>query len=169
MKRLLLTLAAGSCLLAALPSTGFAAGASENHAVYTWVVGVDPPFTNTAIAPDGSTITVSGSGALQAGPGHTASGGGTYALSSGGSGNWTVTGMLGFVSYGNATPQGLPANLFGGETKLRIQLDNGTDGVLTITCVLGVPPPAKTEGVAVVLGQGGEFTKHDGGDNVFIH
>ena len=31
----------------------------------------------------------------------------------------------GFVSYGSASAQGLPANLFGGQAKLRVVLSNG--------------------------------------------
>jgi hypothetical protein len=146
-----------------------ASDANGNHDSYAWTVGFDPPFSDTAIAPDGSTITMSGSGTFKAGPGKTASGSGTYSLSSGGSGTWTVTGVQGFVSYGNATPQGLPDSFFGGEVKLRVSLSNGSDGVLTITCLLGSPPPSKMEGIAVILGNGGQFTKQDGGDNILIH
>jgi hypothetical protein len=153
-----------------LGTSGTATGtdANGNHATYTWVVGADPPFTDTAIAPDGSTITMIGIGTLTAGPSNTAAGGGSYTLSSGGSGTWTVTGVQGFVSYGNATPQGFPDFVFGGETKLDVSLSNGESGVLTITCLLGVPPRSKMEGIAVILGPGGQFTKADGGDNIFV-
>jgi hypothetical protein len=89
------------------------------------------------------------------------------ALSTGGSGTWSVTGVQGFVSYGEAIPQGLPG-AFGGETKLKISLDNGATGVLTITCLLGMPPAGKMEGISVILGSGGQFTKPDGGDNIFF-
>jgi hypothetical protein len=146
-----------------------ASNANGNHDSYAWIVGVDPPFSDTAIAPNGSTITMTGNGTFTAGPGKSASGDGTYSLSDGTSGTWSVTGVQGFVSYGNATPQGLPDILFGGEVKLRISLSSGADGVLTITCVLGSPPAGKTEGIAVILGNSGQFTKHDGGDNVFVH
>ena len=157
------------CRPTASSGTALAANASDNHAVYVWVVGAVPAgSSDTAMAPDGSTITLSGSGMLQAGPGGSASGGGSYSLSSGGSGTWTVTGMLGFVSYGSGSAQGLPSNFFGGEAKLRVHLSNGADGVLTITCELGSPPGGHMEGVTLVLGQGGEFTMADGGNTVFI-
>jgi hypothetical protein len=110
---------------------------------------------------------MSGMGTLQAGPGKTATGGGTYALSSGGSGTWTVTAVQGFVSYGEALPQGFPG-AFGGQTKLKVSLSSGDSGVLTITCLLGKPPAAKMEGITVILGKGGQFTKPDGGDNIFF-
>jgi hypothetical protein len=145
------------------PTAAIATDANGNHNSYTWVVGATTP-TDTAVAPDGSTITMSGNGTLIAGPGNTASGGGAYRLSSGGSGTWTVTGIQGFVSYGDAGSPGL----FGGEAKLNISLSNGATGVLTMICVLGSPPAGKMEGIQVILGNGGQFTKQAGGDNVFI-
>jgi hypothetical protein len=154
-------------LLLGLSGSAAATNANGNHNSYFWVVGADPPFSDTAIAPDGSTITMSGAGTVTAGPSNTASGGGTYSLSTGGSGMWSVTGVQGFVSYGEAIPQGLPG-FFGGETKLKISLDNGTRGVLTITCLLGAPPAGKMEGISVILGSGGQFTKAAGGDNIFF-
>jgi hypothetical protein len=102
----------------ASPGAALAANATDNHAAYVWVVGAVPAgSSDTAMAPDGSTVILTGSGKLQAGPGGSAGGGGTYTMSSGGSGTWTVTGMLGFVSYGSGAAQGLPANLFGGQAK----------------------------------------------------
>jgi hypothetical protein len=156
-------------LLLGLSGPAAATDANGNHNSYMWVVGADPPFTETAIAPDGSTITMSGQGTLTAGPKNTASGGGTYSLSTGGSGTWSVTGVQGFVSYGEGIPQGLPGT-FGGETKLNISLDNGTSGVLTITCLLGTPPTGKVESISVILGSGGQYTKGVpfSGDNIFI-
>jgi hypothetical protein len=149
------------------PTAALASDANGNHDAYVWVVGATTP-SDTAMAPDGSTITMSGHGTLMAGPGNTATGGGSYSLSSGGSGTWTATGVLGFVSYGPAGA-GFPAGFTGGEAKLDVSLSNGDSGVLTIICVLGSPPAGKDEGITVILGTGGQFTKHDGGNTVFIH
>jgi len=146
-------------------TSALASDANGNHDTYIWVVGATTP-SDTAIAPDGSTITMKGNGTLTAGPDNTASGGGTYSLSSGGIGTWTVTGVLGFVSYGPAAPNSV---LFGGETKLNISLSDGATGVLTIFCVIGSPPPSKEEGITVILGAAGQFTKQDGGNTIFIH
>ena len=154
-------------LLLGLSAPAAASNAHGNHNSYGWVVGADPPFSDTAIAPNGSTITMRGHGTLTAGPGKNASGGGTYRLSTGGSGKWSVTGVQGFVSYGEAIPQDIPG-AFGGQTKLKVSLSNGDSGVLTITCLLGVPPAGKMEGITVILGKGGQFTKPDGGDNIFF-
>ena len=169
MRRLLVALAVAFGLVGTSSGVALAANADENHAAYVWVFGAFPAgSSDIAMAPDGSTVTLKGSGMLQAGPGGSASGSGTYSLSSGGSGTWKVTGMLGFVSYGSGSAQGLPANFFGGETRLHVLLSNGSDGVLTITCVLGSPPAGHMEGVTLVLGQGGEFTMRDGGNTLFI-
>ena len=155
----------------ALGGSGFLASASSakaNHATYTWIVGAVPAgSSDTAIAPDGSTITMKGSGSLTAGPGHAASGGGGYSLSSGGSGTWKATDTDSFVSYGSAGPD-FPPGFTGGEAKLDVTLSNGAHGTLTITCVLGSPPAGKMEGITVILGKNGQFTKPDGGNNVFI-
>src|SRR2546428_1477019 len=64
-------------------TSALASDANGNHDTYIWVVGATTP-SDTAIAPDGSTITMKGQGRLTAGPSNTASGGGTYSLSSGG-------------------------------------------------------------------------------------
>jgi hypothetical protein len=121
------------------------------------------------MAPDGSTITMSGMGTLMAGPGGGVTGGGTFSKSGGGSGTWTATAVEGFVSYGSAGPA-FPPGFTGGEAKLDISLSNGQTGVLTIICVLGSPPAPKMEGIQLVLGSGvsGEYTMQDGGNTVFI-
>jgi hypothetical protein len=152
-------------LLFGVTGLATASDANGNHDSYTWVVGFTTG-TATAIAPDGSTITMSGSGTLMAGPGNMATGGGTYSLSSGGSGAFAVTGTDSFVSYGPGTA--FPG-AFGGEAKLTITLSNGDSGVLTVYCLQGNPPPSKMEGISVILGSGGQFTKPDGGNTVFIH
>jgi hypothetical protein len=173
MKRMLFAaiVVAGTLTVGAAPA--LASQATDNHASYTWVIGAVPAgSSDTVRAADGSTITLSGSGQLQAGPGHFANGGGTYTLTRGGqttSGSFTVTGVGGFVSYGSAAAQGLPANLFGGQAQLSVSLDNGSSGLLTVTCVLGSPPAGHSEGIAVILGPGGAFTQEVSGNTLFIH
>jgi len=173
MKRMLFVaiVVASTVTVGAAPA--LASRATGNHASYTWVIGAVPAgSSDTAGAADGSTLTLSGSGQLKAGPGHFANGGGTYTLTRGGqttSGSFTVTGIGGFVSYGSGAAQGLPANFFGGQAKLSVSLDNGSSGLLTITCQLGAPPAGHTEGITVILGPGGAFTKKVSGNTVFIH
>jgi hypothetical protein len=52
--------------------------------------------------------------------------------------------------------------------KLRVSLSGSDDGVLTITCLLGTPPPSKKEGITLVLGQGGNFNASRSGETLFI-
>ena len=163
-------LVAAACVagLAAWPNTALATDANGNHNTYVWIVGATTP-SDTAMAPDGSSITISGHGTLAAGPGGSASGGGTFATSGGSSGTWSATDVQGFVSYGPAGP-GFPAGFTGGEAKLKVSLSNGMDGVLTIICLLGSPPAGKMEGITLILGAGasGEYTMQEGGNTVFI-
>lgn len=151
-------------VLALVPASAIAANANGNHDTYTWIVGATTAGA-TAMAADGSTITLTGTGTLTAGPGNTASGGGTYTLSSGGSGTFSVTGIQSFVSYGAGTA--FPG-AWGGEASLDVTLSNGATGVLTIICLQGSPPASKEEGITVILGDGGQFTKEAGGNTVFV-
>ena len=159
--------------LVALPATGQATDARGNHATYQFLAGVPPvEGPDQATAPHGATVDLTGSGTFMAGPGRSASGGGTYTMkdASGNvtsTGTWTVTGMQGFVNYGDGAPQGAPG-VNGGQLRLMVALSNGAEGVLTITCLLGSPPAGKDEGVTLVLGQGGQFTKSTGGETAFV-
>jgi len=144
-----------------------ATDANGNHAAYRWVVATD-----TAMAPDGSTITMTGHGTLMAGPESSATGGGTFKNSAGVSGTWTALAVEGFVSYGTRLPGSNfpPPPATGGMTKLRVALSNGQTGVLTIFCVIGSPPPPVMEGINLVLGGGvsSEYTMQDGGNTIFF-
>jgi hypothetical protein len=162
MKNLLLALVFVAGVTA--PTTALASDANGNHNAYRWIVAGD-----TAKAPDGSTITMMGSGLLSAGPDKMASGGGTFSTSGGSSGHWSASAVQGFVSYGQTPGFPVPgAN--GGMTKLKVSLDNGSSGVLTIFCVLGSPPTSVMEGINLILGEGAsaEYTEQDGGFTLFI-
>ena len=174
MKRRFFMLALALSLVALLPGINLAQG-NGNHDSFLFVAGeegiVEGP--DVATAPDGSTVTLSGDGAFKAGPNQSASGGGEYTVTDPAgnvvaSGDWTVTGVLGFVDYGDATPQGLPAFLHGGQLKLAVTLEGYDSGVLKVSCVLGKFPLGKEEGINLVLGQGGNFTKSTDGQTVFI-
>ncbi len=107
-----------------------------------------------------------------AGPGKSASGSRDYTIAAAGgnvtsSGTWSVVGMLGFVNYGDGAPQGAPG-VNGGQLRLMVSLSNGDTGVLTITCLLGSPPAGMHEGLTLVLGSGGQFTKSTEGETAFV-
>ncbi len=87
-------------------------------------------------------------------------------------GTWEAKDLLSFVSYGDATPQGLPANLFGGKAVIHVRLlVGGTpvhDGILTIYCQLGKPPHGAHEGVRLNVQDVINFNKQVSGDTVFV-
>jgi len=146
------------------PSMVLATDSNGNHDTFKWIVAGD-----TAMAPDGSTITLMGHGFLSAGPDKTASGGGTFSTSRGSSGTWLATEVQGFVNYGQTPGFPIPGAT-GGMSKLKVSLSNGISGLLTIICVLGSPPPSAMEGINVILGEGAsaEYTEQDGGFTLFI-
>ena len=154
------------------PTAALATDANGNHASYLFHIGLGPSGLGApATASDGSTVFVHGDGTFQA-PNGSASGGGPYTLedASGtivGSGTWTVDGVQNFVFYG-VTASGVVA----GESKLAVHLTggplDGDDGTLTIWCVAGgLAPAGKSEGISLVLGQGGEFNESGFGPNFF--
>ena len=122
-------------------------------------------------APDGSTIFIKEKGTLEAGPGGSASGGGSFSINGGPTGTWTAISVEGFVSYGTALPGSPfpPPPATGGMTKLRVSFSNGQDGVLTIFCVIGSPPPSVGEGIHLILGGGAsnEYTDEGKGFTIF--
>src|SRR5260370_21357926 len=114
-----------------------ATDANGNHEAYKWVVAGD-----TAVAPDGSSIFFKGIGTLQAGPGGTATGGGTYSINGGPTGTCTATTLDGFVRYRTQLPGSTlpPPPPTGGKATLRVSMSNGQTGVLTIFFIISSPP-----------------------------
>ena len=154
------------------PAAAMATDANGNHGSYLFHLAPGPSGLGApATASDGSTVFVQGDGRFQA-PNGSASGGGPYTLESSagtavGSGIWTVDSVQNFVFYG-VTASGIVA----GEAKLAVHLTGGPlagdDGTLTIWCVAGgLAPPGKSEGISLVLGQGGEFNESGFGPNFF--
>jgi hypothetical protein len=89
-------------------------------------------------------------------------GGGTWSTSSGGSGNYEVTGFVSFVlSPAGTFPPSLhddvcddciAANAHAGLVVLKVAFDDGSDGVLTVSCALPGAPPSMFEGITVSKG-----------------
>jgi hypothetical protein len=188
MKRLVTTIvmAAVVSAVALVPATALAAPASVNHTTYKFLVGGVPPpaggLPDVSMAPDGSTITMLGSGNFNAGPDKSVSGLGTYTITYASgvtvSGWWTATQMLSFVNYGSAAAQGpgFPANWFGGQAQMMVTLSGVGSGVLQVTCTLGTPPPGQAggpnaveEGIDLKLGNGLTFNREaiNDGDTLF--
>jgi len=134
---------------------------------------------NTAVAENGDTVTIKGSGTFDV-VAKSATGGGTFVHkrpdgSVFATGTWSATGLLAFQSYGDATPQGLPASFFGGRVALTITgTPAGTTlalpGILEIECLLGNPPGGAEEGVRLLVKGVIHFNKsvHESGENVYV-
>src|SRR5919108_4638760 len=114
---------------------------------------VQPGGTASAFAQDGSKITLTGSGTFPNVRNRCAkdvTGGGTWAIAStsadphcfSGSGRYRVTELLSWTPAPPKFPStlcdaiGQPANATSGLAKLRVRYDNGTSGVLTVSCDL---------------------------------
>ena len=121
----------------------------------------------SAQAPDGETITLTGSGTFVApagnnGGSNAVTGGGTWATSSGGSGTYEVTGLVSweFASAQSLLIGGLPVTDNTGDTTerangvavLRIEFSGGQSGVLTVGCHGPGAPAGIFEGIAVTKG-----------------
>jgi hypothetical protein len=122
---------------------------------------INPGGQASATAPDGDTITLTGSGTFVApgsgGGSGAVTGGGTWTTSSGGSGTYTVTGL---VSWESAGPQACcfftdnidEGTRTNGTAVLTIAFDDGSQGVLTIGCHGPGAPPGIFEGIATTKG-----------------
>src|SRR5262249_39114887 len=119
-----------------------------------------------AMADNGDTIEITGTGTLTIHP-KSVSGGGTFTHkdSSGNvlaSGTWTAQGLISFVPY-----LVLPDNLAGGQALIRVHLSTGSDAILDIDCAIGAPP-GQTEGVTVNIKDVINFNKKVSGINIYI-
>ena len=116
----------------------------------------------SATAPDGDTITLTGSGTFVApasGKGSRAvRGGGTWTTSLGGSGTYRVTALVSwtFANFQATTPtlidnidHGRRSN---GTAVLKIAFSDGSTGVLTVGCHGPGAPPGIFEGIATTKG-----------------
>jgi hypothetical protein len=154
-------------LLVALPSSA-AGGAQHVRWDIISLAGGNPPGPinpgghASATAPNGDTITLTGSGTFVApasgGGSGAATGGGTWMASGGGSGKYTVTGLVSweFANFQAPTPafidnidDGTRAN---GTAVLSIAFSDGRAGVLTVGCHGPGAPPGIFEDIATTKG-----------------
>jgi hypothetical protein len=122
---------------------------------------LNPGGHASATAPDGDTITLTGSGHFVApanGRGSSAAtGGGTWTTTSGGSGTYSVTGLVGWqlanaqanVGFVDNIDEGTRTN---GTAVLHIAFSDGSKGVLTVGCHGPGAPPGIFEGIATTKG-----------------
>ncbi len=135
------------------------ATADSGSASYAYLLGtglvcglpVPNACPDIAMAPNGDTVELTGSGTLSI-HSKSATGGGTFTHKDPqgnvrGSGTWTTLELLSFHSFGSAAAQGFPPELFGGKALLRVHLTPtaggaGFDAILRITCLFGNKIPA---------------------------
>src|SRR6266540_4472168 len=150
--------------------TTFASAASSGRAKHVrWDIisttGIPPAPINpgghaSAMAPDGDTITLTGSGhfvAPASGGGSGATdGGGTWSTSSG-SGTYQVTALVSWERANDQANVGFVDNIdegtrTNGTAVLRIAFSDGSSGVLTVGCHGPGAPPGIFEGIATTKG-----------------
>src|SRR5436309_11491232 len=150
--------------------TTFASAAPSGAAAHVrWDIistsGIPPTPLNpgghaSAMAPDGDTITLTGSGhfvAPASGGGSAAvDGGGTW-TTSGGSGTYKVTALVSWQRANDQANVGFVDNIGGGTRTngtavLKIAFSDGSSGVLTVGCHGPGAPPGIIEGIATTKG-----------------
>jgi hypothetical protein len=154
------------------PGSALATAPNDESATYEWHLEVP----NVAMAPNGDTVAITGTGTFGVHP-KSASGGGsfTHTFAGGGSlmGTFTVTGLVDFQPYGCGVVFGdpLPPDFCGGRLSLDVtfQTEAGAlPGRITIYCVIGAPPASAEEGVRVVVPGVLNFDEIVSGFNVYV-
>ena len=170
-----------TALLGAFSATASANSSSasyEYHIGDAFLVSLDPSFgPDVTLAPNGATMTVTGTGTLSVHP-KSISGGGTfsYADAAGNvlaSGTWSAQDLLSFKVYG--TSPSLPPTFTAGKAYVRVHLSPqaggpGFDAILTVTCDLpGVKvPQGGEEGIRLAVQRIGNFNDEVSGNTLFI-
>ncbi len=159
-----------------VPASADSSSASyEYHIGDAFLVSLDPSFgPDVTVAPNGATMTVTGTGTLSVHP-KSISGGGTfsYADAAGNvlaSGTWTALDLLSFKVYGT-----LPPTFTAGKAHVRVHLSpqaggSGFGAILTITCALPdvkVPQSAE-EGIRLAVQRIGNFNDEVSGNTLFV-
>ena len=114
--------------------------------------------TASAFANDNSKITLTGTGTFRSNSGNSqnVTGGGTWETSTG-SGTYEVTGFVSYVLSPGTFPLahdniGNPADVRAGLAVLKISYNDGSDGVLTVSCTIAGTPAAVFEGITATKG-----------------
>ena len=161
-------LAFGAALLLLTTFASAAPGGRAQHVRWDIIstTGIPPTPINagghaSATAPDGDTITLTGSGHFVApasgGGSSAAAGGGTWTTTSGGSGTYRVTRLVSWQFANFQTNVGFIDNIGGGRrangtSVLKIAFSDGSTGVLTVGCHGPGAPPGIFEGIATTKG-----------------
>ena len=159
-------LAAALALLTTFASAASSGGAQHVRWDIISTTGIPPTPLNpgghaSAMAPNGDTITLTGSGHFVApasgGGSGAVDGGGTWSTSSGGSGTYQVTALVSWERANNQANVGFVDNIdegtrTNGTAVLKIAFSDGSSGVLTVGCHGPGAPPGIFEGIATTKG-----------------
>jgi hypothetical protein len=181
--RRLVALALPLLMLSLLTGTASAhtvKGSFEYHVGDALIQSLGFPVGNQAVAQNGDVVTIVATGTFDT-VARTAAGGGTFAhhVDATGqtiTGTFVTTGLISFQSYGDATPQGLPASFYGGKLMLSILATPDAypsvhlPATLIIECELGTPPSSVVEGIRVNVKDVINFNKSvfESGANIYI-
>lgn len=166
----LLPIAAVLALVGAAPSIATA----PNNESATYELHLEAP--NSAKAPSGDTLTVTGEGRFGVHPkfaraegefNHTIPGVGSF------SGTWHTTGLVAFQPYGCGSFFGepIPADLCGGRLMMSVVFVGPAGphaGTLEVFCLIGKAPPSAAEGIRANVPGVANFNKIAGGENVYV-
>jgi hypothetical protein len=144
----------------AVPGVSAKSAGSQNALMRWDIISVDfttltasPGGTASAFANDNSKITLTGTGTFRSNSGNSqnVTGGGTWETSSG-SGTYEVTGFVSYVLAPGTFPLahdniGNPADARAGLAVLKISYNDGSDGVLIVSCTIAGTPAAVFEGI----------------------
>jgi hypothetical protein len=166
--RLGLVLSLATAVALVLVWTSSASGDGAQHVRWDIVstTGIPPAALNpgghaSATAPNGDSITLTGSGHFVApasgGGSGAVDGGGTYTTSGGESGTYAVTALVSWENAGAQANVGFVDNIdegtrTNGTAVLDIAFSDGKQGVLTIGCHGPGAPPGIFEGIATTKG-----------------
>ena len=136
-----------------LPLMFICTAMGEEGKKFQWIVAADTTPPQSAMAADGSTIQVAGTGTFVVGEPGKVTGGGTWSTfdatgAASGGGNFRVTRLLNFELYPGSRP-GFPT-WHAGLAFFRIAYDDGSTGILIVSCSLyffdPTAPPSIPEG-----------------------
>ena len=139
-----------------LPLVFISTAMSQEENAFQWFVFADTTPPQSAMASDGSKILIAGMGTFVVGEAEQVTGGGTWATFNAGGvatggGNFRVTRFVKFDLAPGSVP-GQPT-FHAGLAFLRIVYDDGSKGVLVVSCNLGPPtPPSVAEGFSASKG-----------------
>ena len=142
-------------------------------------LGVPNACPDVAMASNGDVVSVDGKGTftVRDDKAREVSGSGTFTHKNSegdvlGTGTWTATELVSFVSYG--TDGGTtPANFEGGLAVIEVHLaptggGEGFDATLNLSCVIGHPPTGADEGITLAVEEGPNFNHSVSGITLFI-